>query len=164
MDEIARLETKCSELRNDKAFMAGALHEIYERSHDPEIETLAQAAMEEHSGERDGTEALLRDVIAVPRDKDAKRLVEAIRAQACLDDNDVGLLATRLGIIQGDAERLAVLLDERDAEREALRDSLTWALEELQKAYGAVWEKNDWEHYRPVMDARAALARAKGEA
>lgn len=48
----------------------------------------------------------------------------------------------------------------KHAEVDNLRDSLTWALEELQKAYGAVWEKNDWEAYRPVVDARRTLAAA----
>ncbi len=72
-----------------------------------------------------GTEALLRAVIEVPRDKDAKRLVEAILERAkYLGSDDWAGLCHKLITIQHDARRLAVLLDERDAAMEALVTAL----------------------------------------
>lgn len=42
-----------------------------------------------------------------------------------------------------------------------LAESLDWALIELKAALGAVWEKNNWERYGPVVEARAVLAEVK---
>lgn len=107
-----------------------------------------------------GEEALLRDVIEVPRDKDAKRLVEAILDEAHPDRDALvatwglsittTILVSKLGIIQGNAERLAVLLDERDAARE----ELVTAAKALADAA--------WDDWPEVMRVRTALARVNG--
>ncbi len=108
MDEIAKLQMKCAELRNDKAFMAGALHEIQERSHDPEIERLAQAAIHDHEGERDGMARLEHDVVTLPPDQVALGLVESMFVR-------VAHLQIETSTLQGDIERLKVLLEKREA-------------------------------------------------
>ena len=105
-----------------------------------------------------GTEALLRDVIAVPRDKDAKRLVEAILEQTRYQvSHQYERLAVRLSIIQGLAERLAVLLAQRDTAAvealEAAKDALAWEINERDSDPGGD------PAYRQVA---ALLARVKG--
>jgi hypothetical protein len=65
--------------------------------------------------------------LQVPPDTDAMALVAAISEQAALEPLatvDILDLAARLGVIAGDTERLKVLLDERDAEREELVTAL----------------------------------------
>lgn len=44
---------------------------------------------------------------------------------------------------------------------DALLKALNWAMEELQAAHGAVWEKNHWGLYGPVVFAREAIAKAE---
>lgn len=96
-----------------------------------------------------------RNAVAVPRDKDAKALVEAIHEQTCVTFYEtMPTLGIRLSVIQGDAERLAVLLAERDAEREELVTALEFML---------AWTKPLPGPDSPAeKDARAALARVKG--
>ena len=40
----------------------------------------------------------------------------------------------------------------------ALKESLTWALNELSFRLGKAWAEKDWEHYGPVVTARALLS------
>lgn len=40
-------------------------------------------------------------------------------------------------------------------------EALQWAMNELQESYGAVWEKNHWEQYGPVVFAREAIEKAE---
>ena len=44
------------------------------------------------------------------------------------------------------------------AENAALKESLTWALNELSFRLGKAWAEKDWEHYGPVVTARALLS------
>jgi hypothetical protein len=95
---------------------------------------------------------------AGPPDKDAKALVAAIHKQAA-DPAGVSIfqLWTRLSVIQGNAERLAVLLDERDAAREELVTAAERLLRDVQE-YEA-WQRPCYA----VTELTAALARVKGE-
>jgi hypothetical protein len=104
-----------------------------------------------------GTEA----PVAVPRDKDAKALVAAIHKQAA-DPAGVSIfqLWTRLSVIQGLAERLAVLLDERDAAREELVTALDAFLIEIEACWTGA-EARGWIVDRARPNLRAALACVK---
>ena len=55
--------------------------------------------------------------------------------------------------------RLGLPPDKLEESVLALVSSLDWALDELKLSLGkATWERNDWEHYGPVVKARLALA------
>lgn len=113
----------------------------------------------------------------VPPDKDALGLVEAIRAETIY--NIINAPPSehshrlRLAIIRDNAERLAVLLEERDAEREGLAEGLKRALLYLDDrdafvaAYGAPDYPESSIHIEEWLNrvfrnaARAALARVK---
>jgi len=72
-----------------------------------------------------GTEALLRDVIDLPSDQQALGLVEAIQDESSIQDGETAYqLAVRIGVIQGLAERLAVVLAKREKAVEQLQDAL----------------------------------------
>jgi hypothetical protein len=109
--------------------------------------------------------------LQVPPDKDALALVEAIRKQAKYDATSLDChwahLATKLGVIESDAERLKVLLAERDAEREAGREALEALLAVIDESVGVEgWHLNgaiaEWGEFEWIEDLRA-LARVKGD-
>lgn len=95
-----------------------------------------------------GTAGIIADII--PRDEDgiegeanANLIVAAVNACA------------RLGIEPAELE----------ATVRALKTSLEWALDELKIALGkGIWERNDWEHYGPIVVAHAALVPFRKEA
>jgi hypothetical protein len=111
--------------------------------------------------------------VAVPPDKDARRVVEAILAETRLTEWEqrergaAHFLRIRLGIIQGDADRLKVLLERRDAEREALVTALIarpGGYQEWDEAKLREDVKNGSDRYLAQweLDVRAALDRVKG--
>jgi hypothetical protein len=105
-----------------------------------------------------GTEALLRDVRNLSPAQAALGEAELIQQYAGYSgQDDWATLARKLGNIGVGAPRLVARLAECDAAAGELRESLTWALAELQIAHGAIWEKHGWESYKPVVDARARL-------
>jgi hypothetical protein len=133
----------------------------------------------------DGIEALLTDVIKVPRDEDAKRLVEAIKDEAAYEGHhDWVALAARLNQIGLKAERLGVLLTDRDAAHAGLVTALKRAVaafeyqvEVCHARETAFQDRNisarpmDYQEVvanmyaataEPLEQARAALARVKG--
>jgi hypothetical protein len=112
------------------------------------------------------------NVIKVPPDQQALGLVEVILEQA--DPRTVNLnqspllaaadVALRIGVIQGTAERLAVLLAERDAAVEGLCKGLTRVTEMyhgLNHAVDADSEAFGNCERQPCRQTRAALARVK---
>lgn len=109
----------------------------------------------------------MNEPIAVPPDQQALGLVEAILNEACISpEYTKATLQFRLSVIQGTAERLAVLLA---AEREGLVTALERALPIVKDAPRAHDELGPM-HYcfqgtnpHEVLDiVRAALARVKG--
>lgn len=98
--------------------------------------------------------------LALPPDQDALGLVEAIIGQTQFTvTGDItitwGNLATRLGIIENNAARLKVLLEQRDAEREEL-------VAVMKKADDVLAQAGWSEVSRPRAGLRVALARVKG--
>lgn len=72
------------------------------------------------------------------------------------DTSDI-VLADGVYLSEDDA---ALIVRDHNA-HDALVEALHWTLAEVRRAYGAVWEKNDWESYEPIVRARAALEEAK---
>jgi hypothetical protein len=108
-----------------------------------------------------------RAELQVPRDRDAKRLVEAILEETFVPQPPNGpQLAIQLCMIRDNATRLAVLLDERDAEHKELVVALAQALPILSALVAQKglepsllgYESGGWVAKEAV---RAALARAK---
>lgn len=124
-----------------------------------------------------GEEGLLSDVIKVPRDKDAKRLVDAIiKAASNRDPIDTSLSPSAqviLATIEGDATRLRALLEERDADMLAALERAASFIEDpggFEKEHGqpefpessiSCWA---WQEEHVMEPIRHALARARGGA
>lgn len=143
----ARAEQAHNAMEADRAYEAIQLEELksVRTQRDELVEALHQAVAAMWSGDSAekgraavlarvaikaaGMARLQHDVVTLPADQQALGLVEAILEQATLTgeqtSHPLAYLALRLATIQGDAERLKVLLEKGDEGNAALRDLLS---------------------------------------
>ncbi len=113
-----------------------------------------------------GTDRLLADVVAVPPDQQAPGLAEAILQEARAPNSETRYhFAMRLGVIQGNAERLIALLERQAEEKAAPLAALTTMYDlvmDLLPGRGRMAEIyiDNTPGLRPRIDAaRAAIAK-----